>query len=547
VPLSRDFRAIVDLEMDDAAGRRVFMRLLDARIMRAFGDAVAVLAKGTGVTRLEVTPSDDGQEALRRLGGPAIGSVVEHAAQAEREVLDRLDSVLPPDEDTLPGHGAVYSLRALSGATVGIEPHGRALRPLVMLDDGHELAPQQREMLLEALHDRELDLARWYTERYSAMKPEDLVGDGEIGRSNQPVWLEHEARQLGSVERRGSRTRQFERLLADIANRRARGPLHEYAEEERRFTELLATDVAADIEDKAAHALPVVSERVLAMAGDGARYEEWLTPLEGRSGYGAVRRWRELEVLIARDRERPALGLFEVALTEQELRERSGSSIREAADLFLRREFGIPFYAGPERIAKLSAENIEQYLRLCGELFDSLLVRITLREPVELSPSRQDRAVVATSEEFWRSLPQRRSGGRQIQRLLKQVAHICRSDTYRPTAPYSPGVTGTALSMRDRERLLDPRVRARLEGAQELFEALSGAIGHNLLRAELDRSVKNNRWMVLYLNRLICARYGLPLGYGGFRERPLEAMCQWMLNEVEDPVEAPVQEALDLQ
>jgi hypothetical protein len=100
--------------------------------------------------------------------------------------------------------------------------------------------------------------------------------------------------------------------------------------------------------------------------------------------------------------------------------------------------------------------------------------------------------------------------------------------------------------MDDRRRLLDPEVRERTAGAQQLFEALGGAIGHNLLRAHTNRSVKDNRWMVLYLNRLTCVRYGLPLGYGGFRERPLEDMCRWMLDDVEDITEAGVQESLDL-
>jgi hypothetical protein len=82
--------------------------------------------------------------------------------------------------------------------------------------------------------------------------------------------------------------------------------------------------------------------------------------------------------------------------------------------------------------------------------------------------------------------------------------------------------------MRDRARLLDPDVRKRIAGADTLLRALAGAIGHNLLGAELNRSVKNNQWMVLYLNRMLCARFGLPIGYGGFRERSLEEMCKWM-------------------
>jgi hypothetical protein len=84
------------------------------------------------------------------------------------------------------------------------------------------------------------------------------------------------------------------------------------------------------------------------------------------------------------------------------------------------------------------------------------------------------------------------------------------------------------MLMSDRERLLDPTVREALPGASDLFEALTAAISRNVLSVELDYSVKNQRVMVIYLNRLFCPRFQLPLGRGGFRERKLEAMAKWM-------------------
>jgi hypothetical protein len=101
--------------------------------------------------------------------------------------------------------------------------------------------------------------------------------------------------------------------------------------------------------------------------------------------------------------------------------------------------------------------------------------------------------------------------------------------------------------MRDRERLLDPAWRADTPGAEELFAALAGAIAHNLLAVDLDYSVKENRWMVLNVNRLLCPRFGLALGLGGIRERPVETLCAWMLGErpSEDTlIEQPLQEQL---
>lgn len=415
---------------------------------------------------------------------------------------------------------------------------------MILFDDGQELAPSQRDLLLDALYDRELRLGRWYTERYSAMEPEDLIGDGEPRRSSRPVRLESEARRMGSVTRRGTRTRRFERLLADIADRRASPLLREYDNEHRSFVELLDADDGAELVPRADQATAKIRDRLASLLDEAERYLAWFQEADALEPLERALRWREIEILISRDHGRAEIALFDLPLTEQERKERSGSNIRESAELWLRREFGIPYYFGAQRLGKLSAENIEQYLNLSADMFDEMLAGISLRQGAVVSRLRQDSALTAASDQFWADIPERRVGGRAIQQLLRHIAKMCRSETYRPTAPYAPGVTGTALSMRDRARLLDPVARSKIQGAQELFAALHGAIGHNLLRAETDRAVKNDYWMVLYLNRLTCARYGLPLGYGGFRERSLEEMSRWMVTDVEDEVEGAVQEVL---
>jgi hypothetical protein len=548
VPLVRDYRGIADLEPDPGVARRIFLRLLDARIVGSFCDAIEALVRvdeGAILDVVTVTPEPSGEAALARLGGPVGRDLRKWGRATEREILDRLDSVLP-SEDHVDGHAALYSLRALSGARLRAGDTSLSLRPLLLLDDGQELASAQRTLLLDAFHDRELNLARWYTERYSAMEPEDLVGDGEPGRNSVQIRLEREAERMGAETRRGKKTRRFDKLLHDISGKRANALLREYDNEDLDFAQLLDVDEGDELVVRAERARSIIRQRLSGLTNDMSRYKQWFADADALSPLESARRWREVEIVIARDRDRQELGLFELELTDEERNARSSSAIREAADLWLRREFGLPFYWGSERLAKLAAENIEQYLNLSADIFDEMLVGITLRRGARVSRLRQDAAMTAASDQFWADIPGRRIGGRAIQQLLRHIAKLCRAETYRPKAPYAPGVTGTALSMRDRARLLDPAFRAATPGAPELFEALHGAIGHNLLRAHTDRSVKDDRWMVLYLNRLTCVRYGLPLGYGGFRERSLEHMCQWMLADTEDVTEPPVQEALDL-
>lgn len=530
ISLAQDYRDLMDLGVEPEISRKLFFRMLDAHIVRAVCEAALTLAKRRfpqDLDMLRVAPSSEGTEALHRLGGEGGPALWEAARSADRQIRDLLDSVLPISWDDARGHAHLYSLRALSGADLVIDGESSKVRPLLMFDDGQELSPDQRDSLLAALTDRDLELPRWYTERYSALAPAEVIGDGEPGRAHAVLHLERETRSMGGQVRRGRRVRAFEAMLLDVADRRARKPLADYGDEtESAFSEFL------DIEDADINAdasvLPALRQRVLSLAAGHTRYDAWLADADGLSGHEALLRWRELEIVVTRDRERTQLELLDFALASSDLRAHSDAAIREAAALFLRHEFRVPYYYGPQRLARLASQNIEQFLTLSGNLFEEMLALLTLRRRPLLDAQSQDRIVRTTSDAIWRAIPQRRSYGRDIQHLLLRIAALAQKDTYRPKAPYAPGVTGTALSMRDRARLLDPDVRRQLPGADALLRALAAAIGHNLLAAELDRSVKGDRWMVLYLNRLLCARFSLPIGYGGFRERPLEEMCAWM-------------------
>lgn len=532
IGLAQDYRDLMDLGVDNDISRKLFFRLLDAHIISEVCDAAIRLAGGRwpgDLALLQFNAQGLASEALDRLGGSDGLSLWRHARAADAEIHDMLDSVVPISWDGVGGHGSLYSLRALSGVELTIGGTAQKVRPLIMFDDGQELASDQRTALLEALTDRELNVSRWYTERHSALTPEEVVGDGEPGRGHHIVPLESKARAMGGQMRNGRRLRAYESMLIDVADRRARKPLADYGDEtDTAFAEFLDGDDQSRLDARSDEAVRVVRQRVLALSAGRDRYDEWLANTESLSGYTAAARWRELEILITKDRDRAQLELLDIPLNDNDLKTQSGSSIREASALFLRQEFRLPYYFGSQRLARLGSQNVEQFLMLSGNLFDEMLALVTLGRRPWLDPFGQDRIVRTTSDAFWSAIPQRRSFGRDIQHLLLRIATLARRDTYREKAPYAPGVTGTALSMRDRSLLLDPSVRSRTPGADVLFRALAGAIGHNLLFAELNHSVKGNQWMVLYLNRMLCARFALPVGYGGFRERPLQEMCAWM-------------------
>jgi hypothetical protein len=530
--LDREYRSLLDLGLPEEESLRLFFRLLDARIIGAVVRAALTAGSSDDPAELELIPLGSRSETEAEaalLGGFNGSDLYDHAIRTEREILRPLDAVLPGEVD-ISDHlvaPSLHSLSLLSKTRLQVGSKELPQRPLVMFDDGHELGRGQRDALIERLRDRTLQVARWFSERFEALTNDEVLVGSTEGRDFELVELENRARR-----QRG----RHERVLQDISNRRARPYLDDYANVQQGFTDLIDCSDDALLAGRGDEILAALRRRVVDVAGGHARYEEWIQAIGGRPDYASLVQLRTLEILISADRERAEVELFEVPLPLEELEKRQ-ARVRSSARHFLSRDFDLPYYVGPRTMAQLGSENVDQYLRLAGDLFEEMLALITLKRLPRLDAEEQDRIVHGASERYWRELPSRVRHGELVRRLAEAIVHLAQADTFRPTAPYAPGVTGTAMQMSDRERLLEPPTRAEIRGGEELFAAIAAGVASNVFSVQLDYSVKNQRVMVIYLNRLMCPRFRLPLGRGGFRERRLEDMAAWMTGAGPDGIE----------
>lgn len=540
--LDHNYRSLVDVGQTPGVNHRLFFRLLDVRIMVAVIKAALTLSKkrfpeDVDAVQFKITNAEPAvEQAAQRFGGLLGADVYRTCHAADRDMLEKLDSLLPVDWNQQGiGHSELHSLRLLSNAEILVGGEPLEARPLIMLDDGHRLQGEQRMALLERLADRTLAVARWYAERHEALSKQERMDQiGNSGRDYEVVDLESIVR--GDPTRSGAirfKAGQFENVLVDIANRRAHRPLVHSTERQEEFFELLELEDNELLGGQDEEVLKALRARVDKLAAQNPRYDHWITDAAKLSGYDAAIRWRELEVLILRDHDRRQAELFAVPLDSTEVGERSSSAIRESVSLSLSQEFGLPYYAGRERIPKLGSFNAEQFLGLCGDLFTEMLAEITLQRRPRIPAKSQHRIALRASQAYWREIARRVPEGPTVQRFVAAIVNMAQQENVRPTVPYPPGVTGTALFMTDIQRLADPQKRARIQGAEELFNALTNAVAHNVVSVEQDRPSKNKQVMVIYLNRLLCPRFGLVLGRGGFREKRLEVMARWMLDPAE--------------
>lgn len=529
INLGHDYRTLASCGAPSQVGSLLFLRLLDARIMAS---AIRAVLTSRGLeypqqahrVTVEFLNSDErADEAARRLGGTVGSGILQSSKQTESKIVELVDSLLPVDWlDATAGHAELYSLRYLSDARFfidGIEVRGQ---PLLLLDDGHDLTDGQRTVLLQSLLNRTVRVARWYAERLEALAYDDVFADATPERDYTELEVERASRQRHTVP--------FSQLLTRVAGLRADHYLQQYTGSERKFFEYLAVaspPLSSEIEQR-------VRESVTEIAGSNRTHLAWLDRIDSlASPEDRALEARSIQILIERDRARPQQRLFEPEDEPSADPPTDRATLKSAARLLLCAEHDLPFYHGKKVLSTLASQNVEQYLRICGEIFEFMLGRITLNRSPEVDARSQDKIIRALSHHLWQELPSRLPTPVSTMRLLVRIAEVGRENTFSATASYAPGVTGIAMTMNDVETLRDRTKRARVPGADDLYGALATAITRNLLVSEPNYSVKGRLVTVFSLNRLLCPAYSLPLTWSGFRERPLREVAAWTSDETD--------------
>ena len=531
--------SLADIGEDPEYQQRLFNRLLDARIVSGLVRGTLQVAghriEETSRVQLIVDESNPrAVTALHRLGGGNGDDLQRVCDAAENDILDVLDRLIVRNQALPDGHQHLYSLQALCGSKITVDGQIVDLAPLIMLDEGQNLAEGQRSRLLTELADREITVARWLGVQSRAMSDSELIGAGQQGRDYEVIELESFSRertgkaQVSSTSAAPMTVGRYRAMLLDIADKRGSPAVSGMVEGDIRFSDYFVTDNDEVLERRYTEAAEVLRSELREETGGSRRYREWLDSVDEIDGRNGAARLGELKVLIARDRNRAQQELFadDLTLSSDEVARRGDSSLREAALLATANRFKLPYYHGQVAITRLASSNIEQFLELCGDLFAHLQVRASANKPVELDAAVQDKLIREASDRYWQQL-ERIPDGYLVQRFIQRIADLAAAEAAKPTIPYPPGVTGTALSMADRQRLIAPIDGAKNVAAEQLRAALTSAVAHNVVWLDPDYSVKGNRWLVIYVNRLLCPRFRMPLTLGGFREKSLKVMADW--------------------
>ena len=235
-----------------------------------------------------------------------------------------------------------------------------------------------------------------------------------------------------------------------------------------------------------------------------------------------------MEIKIAREEKNAQTKLFDVPLETNP--DESDSGLKSTADFFIHHEFKIPYFFGFSKISKLATYNVDQFLEIAAALFDEIISqRIKNKENDILDAERQEKIIQSIAKNHFERIPKTNKNGGDIAKFLSEFKQFAREQTLQSNAPYVPGVTGIGISRKSYERLLDPEIQKN-QNYNRLAEILRSCIAHNYLKAKYDAKQGKQRdgVTILYLNRIFCADFDLPLGKGGWRYKTLDDLCKWL-------------------
>ena len=492
---------------------RLFYSLLNSRIITATLRSVLTLARlrfPEDLSRIEFTYPNE-KLFFKRIKVPCNGQeLYDWAAGIERSIYELLDSFLPITPTSMEGHNELFSIEALRPEHIKVDGAVMFDRILFMLDDVHKLSADQREGLISHLLEKRNNASIWLSERLEALNNLKTNSGRDYEELNlENYWKDRESK--------------FEKLLYSIAIKRAA--------ESREDVEFSIDSVQNefDLADVYHEAQDALFSTISALTEGTTKFDIWKSYLFGFDGtpQETCELAKQIEILIHRNLAKRELAL-DYSLSLEELNEKTDEKVITAARLFLSKQFNLPYYFGMSMLAKISTNNIEQFLSFSAPLYERMLSLNLNMSNVSIPAKDQDREIRRIANEKWKELNKMIPESTLVTRFLENLCSYCYSETFRPTAPYAPGVNGFYIDASRIIKLLTEEDWLSNEIFEELQIVLNICLAFNLLHVrEVMQGKKGERKNVYYLNRWLCVKFGLPLSYGGWRTRKPDELLRW--------------------
>ncbi len=515
---TRNYEILEDIDLDNGRKKRLFFALLNSRIILATLKSLIVLRKDLSTLDdlAKINFSYKGTEYIRDLEIPCNGRVLyDWASGIERGVYEILDSFLPIKDHKAIGHDEPFSTSILRAENLLIDGQQIVDDFLFMIDDAHKLSIRQRESYLKYLAENRGLSSIWISERLEALTDFRSFVDRDFNELNlEYIW--------------GKYPGKFRKILAKISVKRASVS----TEDVTAFQENLVDEINETVGDSEIEKVTKGTiDSIKKLVEFNPRFNNWYNYAIELEETGLMKAviLKEIEILMQRQLKKKQL-TFEFGLTVDELKSKLDSTLESTARLFTSEKSKIPYYYGFGDLASIATNNIDQFLTFSSELYEAMISEKLLGNEIAVSAIKQDKIIRDIVKKKWNQLSSLIPDSKLVKAFIDGLGRHFKSITYKPTASYAPGINGFAVNETSELKLIEEKLKWQDNIVYgDLKEVITTCLTYNLLEArKVNQGVKGQVWQVYYLNKWLCVRYDLPLGYGMWNKLTPEQLSKWV-------------------
>ncbi|MFT3827901.1 MAG: hypothetical protein QM731_28545 [Chitinophagaceae bacterium] len=527
ISFNNEYASLEYLKIDQGQRIRLFNGLLNVRIILAVLQSIATSVDknfSEGLAAISIETPDVHSLPVQLRGIKNGDDLYEWACNQEELIAKEIDSIFPTNNEDILRVDDLYAFHIFAPNSLYINGRKNESRILIMLDDVHNLSTIQREYFLKKIIDKRSPVNVWISERFKALTMNEIFSEGnKVGRDVFNIEIENFWADKKNYVK-------FEKFARAVANKRVEEAL---MEDRREFATFLLDKV--EYSDEVVEDLISSMRRKIHEMYSNDRYKALLDAkvLQG-SLLDKLIELRAFEILLYRDKNKVQQTIdFAEELSSEELEEKEGADVINAAKLFINQKYKYPYYYGISVVCRLASFNIEQFLFISGNLFEEVITnsisRISKKNiEVELSPNKQESIIRKVCNEKWKELAIKVPDYEVVHRFLTSIGEFCQNETYTPNAWNSPGLNGIAISMSDRSHLRQIIASASPDHPHyKLAKVIATCISYNLVDIKLNYK-NDGQWMLIYLNRLYCVQFNLPLHNGRFKKLKLSELTNWV-------------------
>jgi hypothetical protein len=472
------------------------------------------------------------------------------AREVETRIFKVVTALVPPAEDELMKVGidaAYQAFDAIDSFVVtsipGVSSGEVRLKPLLILDDAHELDPAQFSDVESWLRQRELKIARWIVTRIDAIRPDDLRSALAAREGVAPPGTTPGRDRLFKLMQRDRKDKSSRRAFRAVARDIARRYIEQMPALRRKGMSL-ENCLEAPAATLSPAELKTLTQKVISLKEKSGLPDFIHKQLEASipKGTSADVAQAVMRILLHRQmKSTPQTDLFGIEINEgvhktdedEDEEDTPGENVAQS-DIKTRKaslltggriqlfhEFERPFFYTFNVLADASNDNIEQFINLAGALVDVIETRLLRNSSIRLDAKLQHQTLAKRARETvsaW-DFPHSVS----VRKVVHFIAEKCLEKTLQPNAPLDDGANTFGVPQAEMDRL-------HKDGGP-FVQVLHFALAYNALSIVENYPCKKRSWCLFELGGLPIIAAGLTLGRGGFCEGHLTDLMECVAHD----------------